>query len=364
MKALVIALSLFVTFPAWGAEGFRQAEESDNLSQFIRSNARHYWNYMRTQADLSVLRPYLSHTGVVAGDPHLGNFAPLPLHGKGGRRKMEFVNVDFDDAGRAPFVLDFVRFVIAVEATFPETKKRSLEAAYIQGLSGKALAPPSSLAEIMNVSVSEYDQLVAAHLRKNTDRDGFLFEPGKIEPYRGPVTRNEIGKFFVNKKVIDLGRRPKERGGSAEGLRIWVLVEESSGLRRIMELKEYASPGVSLYQKQPALNVWLREVRDVFWPEFDGSSYDLVEIGGTTFWVRPKGAGLVDIPYSSEKRKKMIFASDLANYDANILGLAHGRQLAAEKYRDTILENREAFHESIEQVVEAYLAIAKKAYKP
>jgi hypothetical protein len=365
MKALVIAaLSLILAFPAWGAEGFLQLEESDNLSQFIRSNARHYWNFMRSEADLSVLKSYLSYSGVVAGDPHLGNFAPLPLLGKSGRRNMEFVNVDFDDAGRAPFVLDFVRYVIAVEATFPETKKRSLEAAYIQGLTGKTLSPPSSLAEIMSVSVAEYDQMVADHLRKNTDRDGFVFEAGKIEPYRGPITREEIMKVFVNKKVIDLARRPKDRGGSAEGLRIWVLVEESSGFRQIIELKEYAAPGVSLYQKQPAMNVWLREVREVFWPGLDGSSYDLIEVGGTVFWIRPKGAGIVDIPYSSEKRKKMIFASALADFDAHILGLAHGRQFAAEKYRDTILENREAFHEAVEQVVKDYLVIAKKAYKP
>ena len=112
----------------------------------------------------------------------------------------------------------------------------------------------------------------------------------------------------------------------------------------------------------PKSAAWLRQVRAAFWPGLDGSVYDLVEVEGTLFWARPKGVSIVDIPYSSEKRKKMKFAADLAEYDANILGLAHGRQRGCELYLKEIQTDREIFHEAVEKVVKDYLAIVKKAF--
>ncbi len=88
---------------------FAQADVSKDLSQLIRSNTPQYWRYMKRRADLSTLKRYLPFEGVIAGDPHLGNFSILPLKSVGGPRQMRFVDVDFDDAGCGPFVLDFVR---------------------------------------------------------------------------------------------------------------------------------------------------------------------------------------------------------------------------------------------------------------
>jgi hypothetical protein len=361
MRALICVLFLMTANPA-GAIELRQADSSGNLSQFVRSNARHYWHYMRTEANLKPIQSYIPFEGVVAGDPHLGNFAPLPLAGQNGRRQMEFVNVDFDDAGRAPFVLDFVRYVIAVEATFPETKKRKLEEAYVKGLQGQAAKAPSSLDEITGVSVADYDKMVAEYLEKNTNGDAFKIREGKVEEYKGKIKRASIERAFPGVQVLDVALRPADRGGSAESLRLWVLVKEPGGLRRIMELKQYQSPGVGNYQKQPAVSAWLKQVRDVFWPELDASVYDLVEVDGLLFWKRPKGVSIVDVPYSSEKRKKMKFAADLAEYDANLLGLAHGRQRGCDLLLKAIQSDRGIFHEAVEEIVQDYLAIVKKAF--
>ena len=94
---------------------FDQVDVSKNLSQLIRSNTPHYWSYMKHRADLSGLKHYLPFDGMLAGDPHTGNFSVFPLKPVGGSRQMRFVNVDFDDAGRGPFVLDVVRYLVAGE---------------------------------------------------------------------------------------------------------------------------------------------------------------------------------------------------------------------------------------------------------
>src|ERR1700732_2620386 len=92
---------------------FDQVELSKNLSQLIRSNTPHYWTYMKHRADLSSLKPYLPFEGIVSGDPHMGNFSVLPLKQVGGSRQMRYADIDFDHAGRGPFVLGIILHLIA-----------------------------------------------------------------------------------------------------------------------------------------------------------------------------------------------------------------------------------------------------------
>src|SRR5260370_34245968 len=89
---------------------FQQVADSKNLSQLIRSNTVHYWTAMKHQIDLGGLKSYLGYEGMLAGEPHARNFAPLPLRTLGGPRKVTYGNVDFDDCALGPFVLDFIRF--------------------------------------------------------------------------------------------------------------------------------------------------------------------------------------------------------------------------------------------------------------
>ena len=51
---------------------------------------------------------------------------------------------------------------------------------------------------------------------------------------------------------------------------------------------------------------------------------------------------------------------DLAIYDANILGLAHGRQPQATVYLSVIHKNSRCFHDATGEVEEAYLKLAKE----
>jgi hypothetical protein len=317
---------------------------------------------MKHRADLSSLKQYLPFEGILAGDPHMGNFTVLPLKQVGGSRQMRFVDVDFDDAGRGPFVLDMVRYLIASKSIGAQIKKRPLEKSYLAGIAGKELVPPKEVQSLLVMPVSEYDDKVAQYAKKNSSKHGFVFKKGEIEPYNAKIARSTIEHLFPTAKVIDLAIRREERAGSVDQLRIWVVVEDQK-FRRIVELKQYGEPAIANYQTQPPVHEWLDAVRRTFWPGLDGSAYDLVELPGAgLFWIREKHVSLIDVPYSSKKNSDLAFLDALASYDANVLGLAHGRQAEAAPYRAIAEKDADAFHNATEPVAKAYLKLAREEF--
>jgi hypothetical protein len=336
-------------------------DRRESLSKLVRSNTGEFWTHMKRRADLSSLAPYLPFEGVLAGDPHLGNFSVMPVKAAGGARKMRFVDIDFDDAGRGPFVLDFVRYLIASKSIRKQIKKRPLEKSYLAGLAGKALKPPKQVRDLLAMPVSQYDEMAAQYAEHHSSTSGFILKKGAIEAYNGKkITRSTIERLFAGESVVDVARRPEVSGGSEDQLRIWVLIAGRQS-RRIMELKQYAKPTTAGYRQQPPVGEWLKEVRRAFWPGLDGSAYDLVKIPGAgLFWRREKHVSLIDVPYSSGKGRNIAFVEALAAYDANVLGLAHGRQPQAKRYRAEIEKDPDAFHDAINPVVKAYLALARK----
>jgi len=342
-------------------DGFEQIDDAKNLSQLVRSNAPQYWRHMAERADLSCLRHYLAFEGIVAGDPHMGNFGILPLRTDHGARQMKYVNIDFDDAGRGPFVLDFIHYVIASKAIGGDVKIRHLQDAYLQGLAGREIKPPKKLKALLKMPVSDYDDMAERYAERRSSKDGFRFKTGGIEPYEGRVARATIEALFASETVIDLATRPVDRGGSAGELRIWILVERRNLRRRIIELKQYAAPATALYQPQPPVEQWLKEVRGAFWPGLEGSEYDLVKLAGDSwFWVREKRVCLIGVPYRSKKNDRIEWRDELARYDANQLGLAHGRQAQASAYCRTIKTDTEAFCAATKEAAMAYLNIARE----
>ena len=342
---------------------FDQVEVSKDLSQLIRSNTPHYWSYMKHRADLSSLKQYLPFEGILAGDPHMGNFSVLPLKQIGGSRQMRFVNVDFDDAGRGPFVLDIIRYLIASKSIGAQIKKRLLEKSYLAGLAGKELDPPKEVQSLLAMPVSDYDAMVAKYAEKKSSKHGFAFKEGEIEPYKAKIARTAIEGLFPAAKVIDLATRPEARGGSVDELRIWVLVEDQKS-RRIVELKQYGEPATAKYQTQPPVHEWLDAVRRTFWPGLDGSAYDLVDLPGAgRFWIREKHVSLIDVPYSSKESSDIAFLDALASYDANVLGLAHGRQAEAAPYSAIVEKDAESFHDATEPVAKTYLELARENFR-
>jgi len=342
---------------------FSELSDSKNLSQLIRSNAPEYWGYMKSHADLQVLKPYLEFEGTVAGDPHLGNFGPIPVMTNRRTREMRFVNIDFDDAGRAPFVLDFVRYLAAIKAQCKAMKSGVLQENYGLGLKGKSIPPPGKVEELLTMKVSDYDSHAGKYCEKHCLGQEFKFKAGELDHYQG-ISTAVIGKLFPGEQVLSVAKRVELRGGSSADVRLWVLVGGPHSRQRIMELKQFAAPGTARYQPQPPVKRWLAEVRQAFWPGLAGGDYDLVEIeGGGLFWMREKRVSLIDVPYSSEKKHDVEFVMRLAIYDANLLGQAHGRQAQGAAYYAAIRHDPEAFHLATKEVALAYLESARKAFK-
>ena len=79
------------------------------------------------------------------------------------------------------------------------------------------------------------------------------------------------------------------------------------------------------------------------------------------FWVREKRVPLIDVPYASQKNKKIKFRDKLARFDANQLGFSHGRQPQASAYYRVIKTDTKAFRASTRHAGIAYLKLAEKA---
>jgi hypothetical protein len=240
--------------------------------------------------------------------------------------------------------------------------KRPLEAAYQRGLAGEEMAPPEKIERLLAMSVSDYDNMAREHTEKEASDHGFKLKEGEIQAYNAPIARATIESLFDGEIVLDLAIRPRARGGSANDLRIWVLLEAENHSRPIVEPKQYESPATTHYQSQPPIQNWLNEVSEVFWSGLDGSDYDLVNLAGVGwYWRREKRVLLFDVPYSSEKNKQADFLVELAAYDAYQLGVAHGRQNQSASYRGSIEKDLEHFHVATESLAKIYLEAAQKA---
>lgn len=339
---------------------FGQVDGSKNVSQLIRSNAAHYWNYVASSKEDSGLRAYAGFKGVVAGDPHVGNFSVLPLAGKDGVRVMREVNIDFDDAGIGSFAYDFARFVVTVKAIDKDVKILALLEAYIEGLQGREVAAPKIVTEALAMPIAMYDRLEHEYVDRKTKKGSFKLKEGELEAYSGSLSRSEIAALFPNEKVLDLATRPKERGGSAEAERIWVYTERPDGVQKIYELKGYMPTSMEKYASQaPALQL-APVVRSVFWAGVQDDNYRLIEAGSKKklFWLRDKKVALFDIPYNMKNPANKQLLADYSLYVASKLGQAHGSQASGQKLLAEIQKNPDQFREAVKSLNKTYLQLA------
>ena len=292
---------------------------SDTLSKWVRSNAAHFWSEMRTG---SGLEPYLQFQGVIAGDPHLANFGWAAVSLANGERALRYLNVDFDDAGRGPFVLDFLRLVTTTRATQRKVATTLMVDAYIRGLAGDEMPMPPELTEW---DLPRYEAKALKEIGQHTKGDRLVKGEAAVERYDGPIKLDEVASLLPEAKLLDLARRLVDEGGSRGGLRLWVL-GKASGQPRLYELKEFRAPAVASYASQPERSAWLAEIQAAFWPGIDPRGYTLNEIQGKAYWIREKRPPVIDIPYANDKKAAVALVRHLAEYDAYLLGRAHGRQ--------------------------------------
>ncbi len=372
MKKLIAVLMLGLTAachpaPSDESEDRVQSESypesSAALSKWIRTNVADYWEYARSAQPL---RDFSSAEGVVVGDTHLANFAPIPVRLNDGSTVMRYLDVDFDDAGRAPFAYDFLRLVVSTKATKRDTKLKELVDAYVRGLTGGApVAAPADLVDDLAMSSDQYLKLLSADIDSKTGSGKFRMKPGKIEPYRGPLTVEQASALLPGYRVLDLAIRPVD--DSNDDARIWIYSKDSAGRDRLFELKQYVPTRLNAWAPQAERGLWFDEVRSALWSsDISRGEYDLIDVAGLgSYWFREKKLTLIDIPYSDNGKKAVAYVRALANFDAYILGQLHGAQASSAPFASQLRNpvSRNEFEERVKEASKAYLqSVASRAH--
>jgi hypothetical protein len=358
MKLLGVFLSLILaSVPALALKTtFEQIEESGNLSQLLRANAPHYWDYASKKSNVKDLAPYLEETGVISGDAHIGNFGVIPAADNAGQTSLRFLNIDFDDGGTGPFALEFARFVAVAKASSKDIKMNDLTQAYLAGLQGRKVPVPTSIENALNFGMPQYEKFRRDYVQKKVQGNVFKYEAGKLEAWTGSPTKTDIMPLFRDLKVLDVAQRPLERGGSLGAVRLWILTQDASGVLRIYELKAYQDTALSRYQKQISPQVRIQGLYDLYWRGLNQKAYGIVSLVGTFFWLREKKVDLIEYESKADEDEVRI-------YLANQIGFFQRGQEQAQPYVAKVLKDPNAFHEAMKSFVKTYLELAKQVLK-
>jgi len=352
--SMVLSLLVLPTVMAPKAMAFQQVELSKNTSQLLRSNAGHYWVTVKDPQFLGELAKYTQEQGIINGDPHLGNFSVIPVTSKKGKPELKFLNIDFDDGGRGPFALEFARYVAVAKASSGAIKVKDILTSYLTGLHGKKMEEPASIKDAESVTIDQYEVAREKYVAKRVLNGRFKYTPGEIEAWKGRPDINDIAALFSGVRVLDVARRPMERGGSLDSLRLWVLTQDSAGANHIIELKEYNETALVNYSLQPEMNERVDGLFDVFWRKTSPNSYKLVELLGSTYWVREKKVEVLEyVDKVAEDEGRL--------YIANLMGRFQSDQPEAASYIAKIDKDPEFFKEAVKNFVRKYLELAEAA---
>jgi len=174
------------------------------------------------------------------GDPKLDNFGWVLAVGPTG-----YSDVDFDDAGACPAAADVLHFLVATELQFGDPARDSAALdAYIA-----TLADDSAAVAIDTSWAPAWDTVRSDGVDKATGASTF-HHGGEIEAPASDelaaVTALHDADARFPTTLLDVARDVKTTGGSAGLRRFWLLVEDASHPRTIIELKELATPGTEL----------------------------------------------------------------------------------------------------------------------
>lgn len=257
----------------------------------IRSNPQHFWAWMKQNAPKK-LGTLVNFTGEVSGDPHFYNFADIHV----GPNQNGLALVDVDDSGKAPMILDFVRYYVFVKATTKTNYLEEMYAMYLKGLEKDRVPTPDVLKEAIQHTRTE---LLAEHkswVDRNLDAE-FNLDNGKNELTGFKSVKPEIkalGKkvqaaLLSQKKVdeiFDAGHTSRESGSSKDMNRFWFSAKLDNR-KTIIECKELGKPSVGEYQLQ---NDHKKRVEDVlkYYSDYPSKDTYVLAFGNNDYWCRPR----------------------------------------------------------------------------
>ncbi|WP_413943797.1 hypothetical protein [Bdellovibrio sp. HCB-162] len=321
--------------PLFSAEGSAKSPAIDgswrkvsaDLFMGFRSNAPHYWNWLRSQKS-----PLLEARGVVSGDPHILNFGDIPL--KNGKR--EYALIDVDDSGvNAPLAGDFLRYFVGNQISGFKVHPKDLYNAYLDGLSGQTMAKPDYLTSVESKSADKFSQRQEKYLDKISQNKKFSGNAPVSSLTTAPKEIQDLYKrsletfknLIQDHSILDVGYRIKDSGGSMGLPRFWFLLEKK-GQRHVWEFKLETDPASSLFAVQPDALDRFTEVSKVYRPsEKAAGPYGFIQSGNDVFLVRERFDVYFDLdPAKAVSKKDIQDGQEMSLYLANQMGLRHGAQ--------------------------------------
>lgn len=354
----------------------QQLAISKGVSQLLRSNALHFWQWISSFSDLFFSKDILNIKGFVVGDPHNGNFAPTLIN-----NKMKWVSVDYDDGGKnIPLILDFVRYLASVKSVTDDVRSKDLWEAYLSGLQGHPKDPPDFVQELLDMSPAQYRKLQHKKALKNSvEQNGIRqlvvddVENFKIEDTQERQTiQNKFQTLLTNMKVLDVVGRQKDRGGSKDAARYLALAQRDPANPNselvLYEMKQKLDSAVDEYEMQPEDN--FASVIDFF----VGKDVNYQQVKITTkkngqsqtdiFLFRPKQLYLLEVTNDASNKKELQKFKNLSEYNAWYIGHQQHLQAAGKQLQNT-LENKDldVVLMNVKAMVKQYLDLLEEALK-
>lgn len=353
---------------------------SQTLSQKIRDNhldyvyfTKSYLQKLRTEDPnlATFLEKVLDYKGWISGDNHSGNYIVGPMNGR-----LQYYFADIKDGGYGPLFYNFANLILNTHAV---AKKKDviklnsiiqiLTEAYLEGLRSKNFEAPDVIKQALSVEMADYNNLLALDISKYVSKKGkFKFKKaniGEMTDQEYFETKQALSREILStgkdKKILDFSLRLKDRGGSKNLRRYWVLVENENNQREIVEFKEVNDPAASVY-RLANLNKKenLEKLMKVYFPEEDPLNH-VVLVGKDWFVMRPKKVDLISVPYKIENEEQLQTFLNLAKMAAYTTGIKHSvNQAAKSGYLPIIEENPEVFNKLIKVFVKDYLTHFKE----
>lgn len=348
------------------------AISSDKLTKLARSNAPQSWAWFKKYSNNFLPDSILKFEGMIEGDPHNGNYGPTVVNGK-----VKWRSLDYDDAGRGPYILDFAKFMIATKAvdSVKKIKASDLWEQYQRGIEGKEYKnPPKRIAELLEMSAADFRNMEVKKALKFSMGDKLINDGERSSKITGKKMYNLVMEIFSRHlpegmEVLDVGGREKEGGGSGsvngEGgaLRFIALVKGKDGRNTLYELKQDAESGIENYQPQ---DVSLQEILNfhVIGEGKNDLNYQEINVnidGDKRFVLRPKPLYFYDYANKAKTMSQQEEFQDLSLYNAWYKGRMISQQKNASAYLKAIEadKNNEIF-EGMKRMTWEYLEFIEK----
>lgn len=347
-------------------EGLTQINESKNLSQLLRSNAPHYWNWAKAKIKnfSEEEKKIADFSGIVMGDAHLGNFHLVPNEQF---TRLVAKNIDLDDAGIGSYIIDFAHLVTSVKVIDVEGDHfdgliSKMTKAYIMGLKGD-VKPTGYINHIQKnyekKNLREYEEKRLGSLNKKINGSSLLKE-GEIQQLKlsslGNITEDEFKDFIakeigVNVEILDVASVGKSRGGSAEMNRFMVLAK-IDGKSRIYDIKELSSPAVVSLESSDQVIENFKKSRAFF--NYSENELPVFKLNDKPYFLREKKVTLFNMRYEIKDNNDARIDRHLAIWGANLLGKWHAQNENANDYKKTISKNKKEFIKLIKNIYGEY----------